>query len=329
LEEAIALTGLFIKKGPVVQTKDADGDIHVDNDPDPSVLYDGPLVVLTSRLSASASEILAGALQDYGRAVVVGDSSTFGKGTVQSLLPLANVMRRVGLQVHEDPGALKLTIRKFYRPNGGSTQLKGVASDIVLPSPTGALKIGEEDMADPMPWDTVPPARHAQLDRVAPWLSALKDASTKRIATNIDFTWQREDINRMTADLANPVVSLNEKERREEKAKTEAQAEARKKNRASRQAPREKQYEITLKNADWPGLPEPLSAANPAHQPDDLDGGPELPDHDKTGKDVAVDSTLEETEHILVDYIGALASETHTSVVRHLPNSTTGATSRQ
>jgi len=193
--------------------------VHVDSDPDPSVGYDGPLVVLTSRLSASASEILTGALQDYGRALVVGDPSTFGKGTVQSMLPLAAVMHRVGLPVHGDPGTLKVTIRKFYRPDGGSTQLKGVASDIVLPSPTSALKLGEAEMADPLPWDTVPPARHAQLNRVAPWLSALRDASAKRIATSKDFLWLREDGDRIKAQLANPVVSLNEKQRRQERPK--------------------------------------------------------------------------------------------------------------
>ena len=269
----------------------------------------GPLVVLTSRLSASASEILAGALQDYGRALVIGDSSTFGKGTVQSLLPLASVMHRIGLQVHEDPGALKLTIRKFYRPDGGSTQLKGVASDIVLPSPTGALKMGEAEMADPLPWDTVPAARHAQLDRVAPWVSALKAASDKRIAANKDFIWQSEDIDRIKADLANPVVSLNEKQRREEKAKLEAQAEARKKDRAARPPLHEKQYEITLKIVDQPGLPEPLSATNQVHQVDDLDANPESPEAAQAAvKDVAVDSILDETEHILVDYIGLFST---------------------
>ena len=142
-----------------MQTKDTQGDVQVDSDPDPAVLYDGPLVVLTSHLSASASEILAGALQDYGRAIVVGDASTFGKGTVQSMLQLSDVMRRVGLPVHGDPGELKLTVRKFYRPGGASTQLKGVSSDIVLPSPTAVLKVGESEMHDPLPWDKVSPAR--------------------------------------------------------------------------------------------------------------------------------------------------------------------------
>src|SRR5205814_3762614 len=140
LEEAINLTGLFIKEGPVVQVKDAEGNIITDEDTDPSVLYDGPLVVLTSRFSASASEILAGALQDYGRALIVGDTSTHGKGTVQSLLQLANYMRRTGAAATNDPGAVKITIRKFYRASGSSTQLKGVVPDMVLPSVNDQLE---------------------------------------------------------------------------------------------------------------------------------------------------------------------------------------------
>src|SRR5207249_6465734 len=114
LEEAINLTGLFIKSGTVVQVKDPDGGIIKDNDNDPSVLYDGPLVVLTSRFSASASEILAGALKDYGRALVVGDKSTHGKGTVQSLIQLAQYIRPGEGAPPVNPGALKVTIRKFY-----------------------------------------------------------------------------------------------------------------------------------------------------------------------------------------------------------------------
>ncbi|HSS38090.1 MAG TPA: S41 family peptidase, partial [Polyangia bacterium] len=116
LQEAIDMTGLFIKRGPVVQTRDSSGSVEVGADRDPSIRWAGPLVVLTSRLSASASEILAGALQDYGRAVIVGDTATFGKGTVQTIVPLGSIMDRAGLGHSFDPGALKLTISKFYRP---------------------------------------------------------------------------------------------------------------------------------------------------------------------------------------------------------------------
>ena len=158
LEEAITLTGLFIREGPVVQTRDLDGRTEVGADTDVGELYDGPLIVLTSRFSASASEILAGALQDYGRAVIVGDKSTFGKGTVQSVVPLAALMDRNRLAHSFDPGALKVTIRKFYRPSGASTQLKGVAADIILPSLGEAAGVGEAELQDPLPWDRVPPS---------------------------------------------------------------------------------------------------------------------------------------------------------------------------
>ena len=135
LEEAISLTGLFLKSGPIVQTKGSNGNIVVSSDPDPGIAYAGPLVVLTSRQSASASEIFAAALQDYGRAVIVGDKNTFGKGTVQTILEIGRFTSLLGSRSQDD-GALKLTIQKFYRVAGGSTQLHGVASDVVLPSLT-------------------------------------------------------------------------------------------------------------------------------------------------------------------------------------------------
>ena len=163
LEEAIKLTGLFIKTGPVVQVRDENGNVQQADDPDPSVLYDGPLVVLTSRYSASASEIVAGALQDYGRALIVGDASTHGKGTVQSVnqlsqfRPFAHATDR---SLTNDPGALKLTIKEFFRPSGTSTQLKGVIPDIVLPSVASESKdIGESALENPLPCETIPSAK--------------------------------------------------------------------------------------------------------------------------------------------------------------------------
>ncbi len=158
LEEAIELTGLFIRQGPVVQVRDSRGDVTLEEDTDDGILYDGPLVVLTSRFSASASEILAGALQDYGRALIVGDSSTHGKGTVQSLIQLQPMLNYVLPQSTNDPGALKITVRKFYRASGESTQLHGVVPDIVLPSVNNYADIGEASLDDPLKWDTVPSA---------------------------------------------------------------------------------------------------------------------------------------------------------------------------
>jgi carboxyl-terminal processing protease len=329
LDEAVGLTGLFIKKGPVVQTRDARRGVQVESDPDPKVLYDGPLVVLTSRLSASASEILAGALQDYGRALVVGDPSTFGKGTVQSVLPLAEVMHRVGLPVHDDPGELKLTVRQFFRPGGASTQVKGVASDIVVTAPTAVLKIGESEMRDPLRWDKVDPAPHADLDRVAPWVSTLRAASSARTATNLDFVWLREDCDRLKAQLARPVVSLNEKERRQEKTEMEARAAARKKERAHRQPPHETRYEITVKDTGQPGLPKPMSAAAQALEVDEYDASEDSPEPAGAEKDMATDTALEETQHILVDYIHLLDGAVDRTVARHIPDGTASNASRE
>src|SRR6266581_1035370 len=155
LEEAIQLTGLFFKSGPVVQTKGANGNVVISSDPDPGIAYSGPLVVLTSRQSASASEIFAGALQDYGRAVIVGDKNTFGKGTVQTILEIGRFTSLLGSRSQED-GALKLTIQKFYRVAGGSTQLHGVASDVVLPSLTDLPEFGEGALKNALPYDEVP-----------------------------------------------------------------------------------------------------------------------------------------------------------------------------
>jgi hypothetical protein len=151
---------------------------------------------------------------------------------------------------------------------------------------------------------------------VAPWLSALREASARRTAANQDFVWLREDNDRIKARLTDPVASLNEKQRREEKAEDDARAKARKKERSSRQSPGETQYEITLKNADQPGLPKPLSAAA---QADDSDNNTESPDLASAGKDLASDSILGETQNILLDYIRLLSAPANPVLARHLP----------
>lgn len=154
LPEAVDLTGLFIPTGPVVQERDFQGQITVDRDTDPTVAYAGPLAVLTSRFSASASEIFAGALQNYGRAVIIGDSSTHGKGTVQQIMEMQRYMPRLS-QNSNDTGAAKVTIRKFYLPNGASTQMKGIIPDITLPSINDFLPIGETDLPHALKWDEI------------------------------------------------------------------------------------------------------------------------------------------------------------------------------
>ena len=297
LEEAINLTGLFIHRGPVVQTRGPAGDIDLGSDTDPSELYTGPLIVLTSRLSASASEILAGALQDYGRALIVGDSSTFGKGTVQTVLPLTPILKQNGLASAENAGALKVTIRKFYRPSGASTQLRGVKADIVLPSTSDLSEIGESAMKDPLPWDTVPSARFVKEDHVKAVVETLRTKSAQRVATDRGFAWIRDEVALRDKNRATKSVSLNEAERRAEKEDLKARKKAREQELAglAGQAPRT--YEITLKNADIAGLPAPLTLPPPktnAAENEDEDA-PSLSD---------LDVIMSEAQRILADCVG-------------------------
>lgn len=250
LQEAINLAGLFIKSGPVVQVRGYDGSVEVDEDYDESVGYDGPLLVLTSRFSASASEIVAAALQDYGRALVVGDSTTHGKGTVQTVQELNRTLPDV-----ENPGALKVTIRKFYRASGGSTQLKGVIPDLPLPSINDYAEIGEGSLDNALTWDSIPGVKFNKLNRIQPWLAELSKRSAERIAKDQDFAYVNEDIARFRKALADKSVSLNEARRRSEKAADEARVAARKKELADRHEVQPTTWEITLKLADKSGLP--------------------------------------------------------------------------
>ena len=250
LEEAINLTGLFIKDGPVVQVKDSDGHISVDRDTDSDLLYDGPLVVLTSRFSASASEILAGALQDYGRALIVGDSSTHGKGTVQTLLKVGQLLRTTN-----ELGSLKITIRKFYRASGSSTQLKGVVPDIVLPSMNNHMEVGEASLPNALPWDTIPSAKYEPVNVIPPVLPELRKRSEARVGNDKDFAYIRDEVERFKKAKDEKSVSMNLEERLQEKKENEDRDKARKKELRARPRPNYATYEITLKNAEEPGLP--------------------------------------------------------------------------
>ncbi len=309
LEEAVNLTGLFIKEGPVVQVKDAEGNIIKDEDTDPSVLYDGPLVVLIDRGSASASEIVAGALQDYGRALIVGDTSTHGKGTVQSLIQLEPIVHRFSDSTN-NPGALKVTIRKFYRASGSSTQLKGVAPDLVLPSLNNYAEVGEVSLENPLPWDEIPSAKYEKLNLIQPILPELRKRSTGRMAADNDFGYLQEDIETYKKYLADKSVSLNEAARLKEMKENEEKTAARKKERKTRQEPEEKVYELTLKQVDLPGLQPTAKTPDEsggdtkkdnANSDDDEDAAPE-------DKAPAVDVTMKETKRILLDLV-ALSSK--------------------
>jgi carboxyl-terminal processing protease len=218
LKEALALTGLFIDKGPVVQVK-GQGEIKSLDDPEEGTAYSGPLVVLTSRFSASASEILAGTLQDYGRALIVGDSTTHGKGTVQVVIDLGDQVRSATpLKL----GALKLTIQQFYRVNGDSTQGRGVASDVVIPSLTEALGDGEKEQENALPFDRIKPVEHQDLGLVPAGVKkALRERSSRRVKESGEFAKLARDIERLRQWKARKKVTLNEQEMREQ-IRTEA-----------------------------------------------------------------------------------------------------------
>ncbi|HEY2726634.1 MAG TPA: carboxy terminal-processing peptidase, partial [Parafilimonas sp.] len=176
LPEVVNMVGLFIKLGPVVQVKDRDGKPAILSDNDTSVLYDGPLAVMVNEFSASASEIFAAAIQDYKRGIIVG-SDTYGKGTVQRTLPLGKTLDVFSGQT--EYGTLKLTFEKFYRINGGSTQLKGVTPDVALPDPYDYLKLREKDQPSALPWDQLKKADYAEFNSGINWNAVETDAKNQ------------------------------------------------------------------------------------------------------------------------------------------------------
>ena len=208
LSEATELTGLFIEKGPVVQVKDSSGRIEVERDPDPEQVYAGPLAVLVDRNSASASEIFAGAIQDYNRGLILGEP-TFGKGTVQTLVDLGRFLRS-----RKDIGRLRLTMAQFFRVQGGSTQHRGVMPDIVYPTAKGAADHGERALDNALPWASIKAAEHQFLGATP--LTGLRDASQERIAGNPGFRFLLEEEDDLIELDKKTTVSLNESVRRAE-----------------------------------------------------------------------------------------------------------------
>jgi carboxyl-terminal processing protease len=208
LLEAIKLTGLFITGGPVVQIKDSLGRIMVQEDPDQSVLYSGPMVVLVNKLSASATEIFAGAIKDYNRGVIVGDSHTHGKGTVQTVSVLKDMLSVLGVSF--DAGSIKFTNAKFYRINGHSTQLKGVEPHIVLPSFTDYMEIGETHIDYALPWDAIKPVKYISCNnRLDGIVKDLKQKSASRISKAPQFEVLKNEIEAFKLLTAKKEVSLN------------------------------------------------------------------------------------------------------------------------
>lgn len=262
LQEATELTGLFIDQGPTVLVRNSDGRVDVLNDDEGKAFYTGPMTVLVNRLSASASEIFAGAMQDYHRALIVG-GQTFGKGTVQTIQPLNH-------------GELKLTLAKFYRVSGQSTQHQGVIPDIAYPSIVDDKEIGESALPDSMPWDTIKPALKAQTDPFKPFLDQLRTRHDARTEHNADFVYARERLALAQELMKEKTVSLNEAKRRAQQTSIEN---------------RQLAMENALRKSKGQ---EPLKELKKEDEN-------ALPEEDKTKPQD--DAYLTESGHILIDYL--------------------------
>jgi carboxyl-terminal processing protease len=279
LSEATELTGLFIEKGPVVQVRDSAGKIEVERDPDPEQVYEGPLAVLVDRNSASASEIFAGAIQDYSRGLIIGEP-TFGKGTVQTLVDLGRFLRS-----RDDIGRLRLTMAQFFRVQGGSTQHRGVMPDIVYPTAKGAADHGERALKNALPWASIKPAAH-QLHGITS-VSSLRDASLVRMEKNPGFRFLVEEEDDLIELEQRKTVSLRESVRR-------AEWEQREQNRLDRRN----------RLRAFRGL-EPLASLE-----DDDEDEPAAGSDEKDDEEGIQRIMLEETVNILADHIRAMRPRT-------------------
>ena len=264
LQEATELTGLFIDQGPTVLVRNSDGRVDVLADENTGIYYKGPLAVLVNRLSASASEIFAGAMQDYHRALILG-GQTFGKGTVQTIQPLNH-------------GELKLTLAKFYRVSGQSTQHQGVIPDIQYPDIMDTKEIGESALPEALPWDSIKPAITPELDPIKPFLAELQSRFENRTAQNPDFTFARERLQLAQKLMEETTVSLNETKRRAQQADIEGQ-------------------QLAIENSRRKAKGETL--LNKLKEEDE----DTLPVEDKKTKPED-DAYLTETGRILLDYLG-------------------------
>ena len=221
LKTVVEMAGLFIKDGPIVQVRSNGKGKDVYDDKDERIQWDGPLVILVNELSASASEILAAAMQDYKRAIVIGSKQTFGKGTVQNVIPLDNIVRS---NEHGDLGAIKLTTQKFYRINGGSTQLEGVKSDVVVPDKYSYIDLGERDQSNPLKWDKISPAEYKIWDGYIDYEQTVEN-SKKRMASNSQIKLIEENAKWIKDEQEDNIISLNydiyKSEEKKDKAKSD------------------------------------------------------------------------------------------------------------
>ena len=301
LPEAVKLAGLFIEQGPMVQVIDSRQRKQVLQDNDTKIGYNGPMIVLVGKLSASASEIVAAALQDYGRAVVVGSQSTHGKGTVQTVMPLINWVRI------KDPGKLKLTISKFYRIAGGTTQKQGVKPDLILPSPYDYMEIGEATLPNSLAADHTDPLNYRRLNLVTDYVQELSSKSDDRIKKDQDFSYILDDIETLKKRLKDKSFSLNETKRLKEKDEDKAKRENRKKERKDRGKQEETIYDVTIKMIQKNiALGEEIEEEEkPIRLKEEEDEDSEEEEEEEE-EDPKLDPHLRETLKILQDYIKLL-----------------------
>ena len=246
LDEVRRMTGFFNGRSPVVQVKKTNDTTETLRAPYNKPIYDGPMVVLTNKGSASASEILAGALQDFNRAVIVGSANTFGKGTVQQPIPIARYSQ--AFRQDERAGAIKLTIQKYYRPSGSSVQIKGVVPDLQLPALTDVLEVGEGHAKHALAHDLIRPSTDFKPFALGQlFLDDLKKRSEVRIAMNQEFTYLKEDMQRVKEQLEKNEISLNKAKRKKENEKMEVRRKTRNKERRIRFAEIEKKDDASLK----------------------------------------------------------------------------------
>jgi carboxyl-terminal processing protease len=231
LQEAVELTGLFIKTGPVVQVKDGAGGLKDETDRNPEVFYDGPLTVLVNRFSASASEIFAAAIQDYGRGVVIGEK-TYGKGTVQNMVAVNEFVQYNGKPL----GEVKLTIAKFYRVTGSSTQHRGVIPDVELPSLYAAKEFGEDASKYALPWDQINPTKYEPVNLVTNKLGDIRSKHLQRMSNNKEYQYLQQDINFFKEHNEKLYQTLNEVEYKKQNDKIDADKKAREDERKARKA---------------------------------------------------------------------------------------------
>jgi len=316
LVEAVELTGLFIDKGPVVQQRDARGGIEVEGDVKPGLAWDGPMGVLINRGSASASEIFAAAIQDYGRGLVIGEPS-FGKGTVQTLLDLDRFSESDKVRY----GELKMTVAQFFRINGGTTQLRGVTPDIKLPVLSDTEHFGESSFTNALPYVSIKPANYVPLGNLKELVEPLQKRHEARIAKDKDFQDLREDIAEVMKIRKENAISLNEAVRRKERDAQEARAKVREARLASgtngsadepAAAPGGKEARSKVPAPTKPAKTV-VAARNTPRQDDGLQGderalSAELA-AEKAAKD-AKDVLLQEAAHILADEAGMLKTDT-------------------